>query len=105
MGEVYHVKWAFFAVVAAVGLTPYLAQTRKSHAEYLKARDSRDLLIENRPEVVAAVRAPLRNAIRSTLLLLAEPARAGHAAYILEPLARLRPRRAAVTPVAPAPTV
>ncbi len=89
-------------LLTAVGLTPYVDQLRRSHDAFVAAREARGQLIEGRPEVVAAVRKPLRTALRSTILLLSEPARAEHAAYILEPLARLRPRRGAATPASPA---
>jgi len=89
-------------LLSAVGLTPYVAQLRRSHDAFVAAREVRGQLIDGKPEVVAAVRKPLRTALRSTILLLSEPARAEHAAYILEPLARLRTRRGAATPASPA---
>jgi len=49
------------------------------------------------------LRAPLRNALRSTILLLSKPTRARHAAYILEPLAALRKKGQPAAPAAPTP--
>ncbi len=91
--------------LAAVGLTPYVAQLRKSQTEFEAAREQRGQLRAEKPEVVGAVRAPLAAAIRATTLLLSEPARAAHAAYIFEPLASLRPKTAPAAPAAPTPAV
>jgi len=89
--------------VAAVGLGPYLAQVRTSEAAFVKAREARAQMLEGRPGLVATVRSPLSMALRSTILLLAEPARSQHAAYILEPLAALRKKAQPASPAAPTP--
>jgi hypothetical protein len=91
--------------LAAVGLTPYVAQLRKSQSEFEAAREQRGALRSAKPEVVGAVRAPFFAAIRATILLLSEPARAEHAAYILEPLRSLRPKTQPATPADPTPAV
>lgn len=89
--------------VAAVGLTPYLTEARAAEAAFVAARDSRGQLTEDRPALVSAVRSPLSTALRSTILLLSEPARASHAPYILETLAALRKKAQPATPAAPTP--
>ena len=93
------------AAVAAVGLSPYLSEARAAEAAFVAARDARGQQIEERPALVSAVRSPLSCALRSTILLLAEPARAAHASYILEPLAVLRKKAQPAAPAAPTPAV
>ena len=91
--------------LAALGLTPYVAQLRKSQSDFEAAREQRGALRSAKPEVVAAVRAPFFAALRAAILLLSEPARAEHAAYILEPLRSLRPKTQPAAPAAPTPAV
>ncbi len=91
--------------IAAVGLAPYLAEVRAAEAAFVAAREARGQLAEERPALVASVRAPLSRALRSTFLLLLEPARARNAGYILEPLAALRKKPRPAAPAAPTPTV
>lgn len=89
--------------VAAVGLAPYLTEARAAEAAFVAAREARGQMVEGRPALVATVRSPLSTALRSTILLLSEPARAPHAAYVLEPLALLRKKGQPAAPVAPTP--
>ncbi|MBU1410656.1 hypothetical protein KKC22_03970 [Myxococcota bacterium] len=88
--------------LAAVGLTPYVAQVRAAEAAFVAARDARGQLQEGRPELVVSVRSPLSAAIRSVILLLSEPGREEQAAYVLAPLSALRPKSQPAAPADPA---
>jgi len=90
-------------LLAAVGLTPYVAQLRASHQAFEAAREQRGELRAAKPEIVGAVRAPLAAAVRAAILQVSEPAHAKHAAYVLEPLASLRPKTRPAAPAAPTP--